>query len=699
MTEFQNFSVPWDGRKFTELYNVQNMSSNKIDDIPKVTISTIQRMYSMLSGFEMDSEMDEQSFESLSFSNLVEKAPPILYNPSIPIETFDYIVVDECHRSIYNLWRQVLEYFDAKLIGLTATPSKQTIGFFGNNLVMEYNHERAVADGINVDFNVYKIETEIGTRGSTIRSGYYIDKRDRLTRAVRYEKLDNDLLYSASDLDRSVVSLDQIRTIVRTFRDKLPEIFPWRKEIPKTLIFAKDDSHADDIVKILREEFGKWNDFCQKITYKTTGKKPEDLIKDFKNDYNPRIAVTVDMIATGTDIKPLEIVFFMRSVKSQLLFEQMKGRGVRVIDDNDFRAVSGADETATKTHFVIIDAVGVTELDRTDTKPLDKQPTVGFDKILRVISMGNTEPDILSTLVSRLSRISKGFTRVQHEELEKISGWVTLRDIQESIISAIDEDNILSQSLVEHGKIDISELTESNLAETRKKIAQKALWPFYNPRYREKLIEIKRDNEQIIDTVSTDSIVFSGFSADAREKAESLIRSFRIWIEENHEELALIKAYYSHAYRKHVTLEDLKEFARTLERHREFGGLKRLWEAYKILSPEKVIEESDLREPDLIPLITFTLSQVDRLEPYRLSIDERYEKWLDGKKRWGKSYTREQLEWLELMRDQVASSLSIQREDFEYDEFMKRGWLGGVYRVFGNELDRVMEEMNEVLVS
>lgn len=698
MTEFQNFSVPWDGRKFTELYNVQNMSSNKIDDIPKVTISTIQRMYSMLSGFEMDDEMDEQSFESLSFANLTEKAPPIEYNPQIPIETFDYIVVDECHRSIYNLWRQVLEYFDARLIGLTATPSKQTIGFFQNNLVMEYNHERAVADGINVDFNVYKIETEIGTKWWSVQAGYYIDKRDRLTRSVRYEKLDNDLLYSASDLDRSVVALDQIRTVIRTFRDRLPEIFPWRKEIPKTLIFAKDDSHADDIVKILREEFGKGNDFCQKITYKTTGKKPEDLIKDFKNDYNPRIAVTVDMIATGTDIKPLEIVFFMRSVKSQLLFEQMKWRWVRVIDDNDFRAVSGKDANATKTHFVIIDAVWVTELDKTDTKPLDKQPSVGFDKILKVVSMGNTEPDILSTLVSRLSRISKSFTHDQHSELEKISGGVTLSDIQESIISAIDEDNIIRQSLAENGKTEFTELSEKEIEATRKKLAQTALKPLYNPRYREKLLEIKRDNEQIIDTVSTDSIVFTGFSADAREKAESLIQSFRTFIEENREELSLIKAYYSHAYRKHVTLDDVKEFARTLERHREFWGLQRLWEAYKILSPEKVIEESDLREPDLIPLITFTLSQVERLEPYKLSIQERYEKWLAEKQSQGKVYSPEQLEWLELMREQISSSLSIERTDFEYDAFAQRGWLGGVYQVFGNELDGVMQEMNEVLV-
>lgn len=698
MTEFQNFSVPWDGRKFTELYNVQNLSSNKIDDVPKVTISTIQRMFSMISGFEMDEEMDEQSFESTSFANLIEKAPPIGYNPTIPIETFDYIVVDECHRSIYNLWRQVLEYFDAKLIGLTATPSKQTIGFFHNNLVMEYNHERAVADGINVDFDVYKIETQIGREWANVKAGYYIDKRDKLTRNVRYELLDDDLLYSAKDLDRSVVALDQIRTIIRTFRDKLPEIFPWRKEIPKTLIFAKDDSHADDIVKILREEFWKGNDFCQKITYKTTGKKPEDLIKDFKNDYNPRIAVTVDMIATGTDIKPLEIVFFMRAVKSQLLFEQMKGRGVRVIDDNDFRAVSWADETARKTHFVIIDAVGATELDRTDTKPLDKQPTVGFEKILKIISMGNTEPDILSTLVSRLSRVSKSFTRDQHAELEKISG-ISLYDVEQSIISAIDEDNIRKQTLAHVGKCDLSELTEEEISDTRKTLARNALKPFYNPRYREKLMEIKRDNEQIIDTVSTDSVVFSGFSADARKKAESLIQSFRTFIEENHEELALIKAYYSESYRSRVRLEDVKEFTKSLERHREFWGLRRLWEAYKIVSPLQVTEESELKDTDTIPLITFTLSQIDRLEPYRYTITTKYDEWIASQISRGIDYTPEQLEWLELMRDQIASSLSIQKEDFEYDRFAQKGWLGWVYSVFWNRLETVMEELNNVLVS
>jgi type I restriction enzyme R subunit len=211
-------------------------------------------------------------------------------------------------------------------------------------------------------------------------------------------------------------------------------------------------------------------------------------------------------------------------------------------------------------------------------------------------------------------------------------------------------------------------------------------------------MEIKRDNEQIIDTVTSDTLIAWWFSQEAREKAESLIQSFRTFIEENHEELALIKAYYSESYRSRVRLEDVKEFTKSLERHREFWGLRRLWEAFKILSPLQVTEESELKDTDTIPLITFTLSQIDRLEPYRYTISTKYDEWIASQASKNISYTPEQLEWLELMRDQIASSLSIQREDFEYDRFAQKGWLGGVYGVFGNRLDSVMEEMNSVLV-
>ena len=359
LREFQGFTTPEENRKFTELYNVQLLQSGHIDPVSRVCISTIQRVYSMLKGEEIDEELEERS--GFDFAQVNRQPATVEYNPDIPIDTFDFIITDECHRSIYNLWRQVLEYFDAFLVGLTATPSAQTFGFFQQNLVMEYTHEEAVADGVNVDSDIYRIRTQITEEGATVQAEQYVDRRDRRTRQVRWEQLDEDLTYTSGQLDRDVVAEDQIRTVIRTFRDRLfTEIFSGRTEVPKTIIFAKDDSHADDIVKIVREEFGKGNEFCQKITYRTTGASPEQLIATFRNSYHPRIVVTVDMIATGTDIKPVEIVFFMRNVQSRSFFEQMKGRGVRVISRRtEFQAVTP--DAYNKERFVIVDAVGVTE--------------------------------------------------------------------------------------------------------------------------------------------------------------------------------------------------------------------------------------------------------------------------------------------------------------------------------------------------
>ena len=397
--EFQQYATPDDGRKFTELYNVQHLTSNTFDPVSRVCITTIQRLYSMLRGEpELDPELEEKSmFDTATYD---ERPKDVAYNPNLPIETFDFVITDECHRSIYHLWRQVLEYFDAFVIGLTATPSKQTFGFFNQNLVMEYNHERAVADGVNVGYDVYRIKTEITDKGGKVDAGYYVDRRDKLTRRTRWEQLDDDFVYEGRELDRSVVAPDQIRTIVRTFKEKLgTELFPGRTEVPKTLIFAKDDSHAEDIVGIVREEFGQGNDFCKKITYRTTGEKPEDLIASFRNSFNPRIAVTVDMISTGTDIRPLECLIFMRDTKSSLYFDQMKGRGMRVIDPNELQAVTP--DAVSKTRFVIVDAVGVFESDKTQTRSLERKRTVPFDKLLDQVALGNRDEDRLLSLAGR----------------------------------------------------------------------------------------------------------------------------------------------------------------------------------------------------------------------------------------------------------------------------------------------------------
>ena len=300
----------------------------------------------------------------------------------------------------------MFDYFDAFLIGLTATPTAKTVGFFHGNLVQDYSHEKAVVDGVNVGYDVYRIETEITKDGARLAKepGQFVPHRDRRTRKRKLKELDDDLTYTANDLDRDVVAMDQIRLVIRTFRDRLfTEIFPGRTEVPKTLVFAKTDLHADDLVKVIREEFGRGNDFCQKITSKTTGKKPDELLNEFRNSYNPRIAVTVDMIATGTDVKPLECLIFMRNINSASYFEQMKGRGCRVIRPDDLLSVTP--DAKQKTHFVIVDAVGVCERDKTASKPLDRKPSVPLDKILNTVAAGAASDDICSTLAARRFRI------------------------------------------------------------------------------------------------------------------------------------------------------------------------------------------------------------------------------------------------------------------------------------------------------
>lgn len=269
MNEFQQYISPYTKYKFAEEFPVQRLQHNTVDPTAKVVITTIQRLYSILKGEEEFAEENEDASLFEAAPALAPREPvPVVYNPRVPIETFDLIVIDECHRSIYNIWRQVLDYFDAFLAGLTATPTAQTLGFFNGNLVQDYSHEKAVADGVNVGFEVYRIRTKVTEQGATLESepGLFVPVRDRRTREKRLEELDDDLTYTAGQLDRDVVAQDQLRLVVRTFREKIPEIFPGRHEVPKTLVFAKTDLHADDVVKVFREEFGKGNDFCQKIT-------------------------------------------------------------------------------------------------------------------------------------------------------------------------------------------------------------------------------------------------------------------------------------------------------------------------------------------------------------------------------------------------------------------------------------------------
>ncbi len=320
--EFMAYTPPDDGRKFTELYNVQRLASPNIDPHAQVVISTIQRMYSVLSGEPIDDSAEDVSLNEMQQTPKQEKL--VRYNAAIPVESFDFIIIDECHRSIYNLWKQVLDYFDAFLIGLTATPDKRTFGFFNENIVAEYTYEQSVVDGVNVGYDVFLIETEVTQKGGKLEAKEWVDYRDRQTRKKRWAETEDDTFYTGKELDRSVVNSSQIRQVITAMKEAVEtRIFPSRKEVPKTLIFAKTDSHADDIINILREVYGQGNAFCKKLTYRCD-EDADSILSSFRNEYNPRIAVTVDMIATGTDVKPLEVLLFMRDVRSRGYYEQMK---------------------------------------------------------------------------------------------------------------------------------------------------------------------------------------------------------------------------------------------------------------------------------------------------------------------------------------------------------------------------------------
>jgi type I restriction enzyme R subunit len=691
--EFDKFTIPETQRKFPAEYNVQHLTSNTIDTTSRVCISTMQRIFSILKGEQaLDEELDEQSIYELPTAEPVE----VGYNPLLPPDEFDVIIIDECHRSIYGLWRQVLEYFDAHLIGLTATPTKQTFGFFKQNLVMEYSHEMAVADGVNVDFTVYKIETAITKGGSTIDAGEFVGFRDRQTRSVRWDAADEPIEYAAGQLDRAVVAEDQIRTVIKTFKDKLfTELFPGRSTVPKTLIFAKDDSHADDIVQIVREVFGKGNQFATKITYRTHDGKADDLLQQFRNSMYPRIVVTVDMIATGTDVKPLECLVFMRSVKSRTYFEQMIGRGVRVIDDTDFQAVT--DDAKSKDRFIVVDAVGVTDtslVERLD--PLERKPTQSLKDLFKLVAFGNRDPEVASSIAGRLARLDKRLTQDDREMLTRVAGGKDLGSIAHDLVDALDPDQqIAAAQTAGHSPDD--QVAISTVAATVLNMAMDPL--SNNPELRNAILDVRRSYEQTIDEISKDEVVFAGHSEAGRQQAAAMISSFREYIEEHKNDIRALQVLYSRPYGDRLTFDEVKELAKAIERPPRQWTPEKLWHAYEMLDRSRVRGSGGQMLTDIVSLVRFTLQQEDELVPFRDQVDQRFSAWLSAQNAKGVSFTPEQLQWLTWMKDAIASDLGLSSESFEYTPFTEHGGIGKAAEVFGDELNPLIQDLSQELAA
>ena len=692
--EFQQYSTPDDGRKITELYNVKQLTSNTIDPVNKVVITTIQRLYSILKGEkEYEAENEEKSVFELAAQD--EKPIGIQYNPDIPISEFDVIIVDECHRSIYNKWKQVLDYFDAFIIGLTATPSKHTIGFFDNNQVMTYTHERAVADGVNVGYQVYRIRTEITQSGGKIDAGEIIEKRDKLTREKRAEQLDEDIVFEASQLDRNIVAPDQIRLVVRTFRDRLGEIFPGRNTVPKTLVFAKDDSHAEDITRIIREEFGKGNEFCKKITYRTTGEKPEDLIASFRNSPMPRIAVTVDMIATGTDIRPLECILFMRDVKSKLYFDQMKGRGTRIIKSDDLIAVTP--DATTKDHFVIVDAVGVCDHAMTDTHSLERKKGLSFEQLVQMVAEGRADEDTIETLASRLARLDQKLDNKEKSTIKEASGGNSLNNIINRLLDGVDTDKQIEKAK-EMFKTD--KPTEDQVKDAVRESISFACKPFDNPRLRDTLVELKQKNEQIIDSSAIDRLIGAGFSEEAKEQSEKVVKDFKEFIEKNKDEILALQIIYSKPYKmREITFNDIKNLADAIGKPPYRLSPDLLWSAYERLEKSRVRGSPKHMLTDLISLIRFAMGKEQLLIPFEDVVTQKFEKWLSQQESSGRKFTQEQKQWLGMIKEHIASSVSVTLEDLDLSPFNQKGGRLKLYNIFGDDYQKILEELHEVLIS
>ena len=692
--EFMAYVPTDDNRKFTELYNVQRLASSFVARDSQICISTIQRMYSLLKGQEMDGAAEETNPAEL----VQPKQPmPVTYNLKIPPEFFDFIVIDECHRSIYNLWRQVLEYFDAYLIGLTATPDNRTYGFFKKNVVSEYGHEQAVADGVNVGNEIYVIDTERTLHGGQLKAEQQVEKRERLSRRKRWETLDEDIDYTGKQLDRDVVNPDQIRTVVHTFRAKIPEIFPGREELPKTLIFAKTDSHADDIIQTVREQFDEGNQFCKKITYKTD-EDPKSTLAQFRNDYYPRIAVTVDMIATGTDVKPLECLLFMRDVKSRNYFEQMKGRGTRTLDHDDLKKVSPSAING-KTHYVIVDAVGVTKSLKTESQPLITKPSVPLKDLAMGVMMGARDEDTVSSLAGRLARLNRQLNSTEQARIKERAGGIELTQIVGNLLAAIDPDRIQEKAREIESVPEETEPSEAACNVAREQLVDDAASVF-NGGLIELIDSIRRDKEQTIDHEGLDTVIHAEWEGNAQENAEALAHDFRQYLEANHDEIEALTIFYAQPHRRReLTYAMIREVFDRLKTDRPYLYPFRVWRAYALLDEYKGGQPvSELTA--LVALIRRACGIDGTISTYSDTVRRNFQSWImkhhSGS---GEKFNEEQMAWLRMIRDHIITSFHLSHDDLDMTPFDSRGGLGRMYKLFGDRMDSVIEELNEVLAA
>lgn len=669
--EFGTFRLTENGEAFNTIFTVNRLRSSSIPSDSNVVISTIQRLFSFLKGETIEDNDDDDENEPAEEVIL----PP---NPDLPHDYFDMIIIDECHRSIYKNWRKVLEYFDtARLVGFTATPIPETMAFFNNNRIVNYTLEKSIVDGVNVDCRVYRIKTQVTETGGAILEGEKFKEETRYTGEVKTVSSKETKTYTNKELNRSIINPAQIKLILTTYRDVVytelfndPQREPNMDYLPKTLIFALNEAHATNIVQIAKEVFGRTDDrFVQKITY--SAGDSNELIRQFRNDKDFRIAVTCTLVATGTDVKPLEVVMFMRDVESLPLYIQMKGRGVRTIGDEQLRNVTP--NAFSKDCFYLVDAVGVTEHEMTIPTATDESTTkiITLKELLERISHGYFPDEYLKRLAATLARIynkaddsqRKEFARLSHDDMKELSA---------RIYDALEKGTLPPFVNTEKPNLERKGLVSplANHADARRYLLILAAG--------------------FVNTLmpGEDTLISKGFSID---EAKCTTEAFEEFCRENADEIEALRIIYNNEGEP-ITYSMLKELEHKLKIANNHLAPKQIWNSYAILSPSKVKRSTTKEESDaltnIIQLVRFAFRQIDRLESVFTTSKQYFNLWLGQNQR---EITDKQREVISRIVDYIASNGACTVRDIREDDATHAAQM---IRAFGN-----MQKADEALYS
>jgi len=615
-TEFSLFDRTEKQKPMNELYQINRLT--KPEDIRgDIIISTIQKLFAVLTGQTITEDDEDKEDEKLGLKDVIKNEPDIVLGEDLklPPDYFQFIIVDECHRSIYGKWKAVLDYFkDAKVLGLTATPTPEAYAYFNKNIVEEYTYEDSVVDGVNVPARVYRIITDATVHGGPINQGETVTDVNRSGEMGDEYKSQQRIDYAPNQLDRSVINANQIESVLKSYMESIyTDLYPEREEnwnyIPKTLIFAKDDNHATKIIEIAKKVFaekfpsGKVPDnFVQKITYSAGDSNA--LIRELRTEKDFRIAVTVTLVATGTDVKPLEIVLFMNDVKSEVLYTQMKGRGCRTLNEDKLREITpNADN---KNCFYIVDAVGVTESDKYIPQPgkggEPRSKILRLDQLLERLSHGEVSDDNLALLRDYCSTIQK-----RYEDNPLFERHLNMF-ISDYGFSPRGLANNINQSLSQNLLPPYENISDENLA--RKNLI---FCLMSNLSARKKLLEMLR-GYYAVTPEKEDEVIYKGFS---KETAKSFIANFEQYLNNNADKIEALRIIYN-SEDTVITYSMLTELQDKLIAENGQFTPYYIWKNYKILDNDGNVEEVDTKQnikalTHLIQLVRYAYRKSNKL--------------------------------------------------------------------------------------